>query len=170
MRVKRCTIKSSDINSSSCPDIVRMTFISWVCPCTEWGTSCIPERYTHMQVNKQIYASWDLAALHKISCLASRSTMKSNEFPSKTIIIYTHLLVGGSALISMPVQLGQAAGGTCSQDHTQASKRIHRKCRLKGVIGWRNSVRVPPLLDKKSWSVQWETNMKKMSLLIDFGD
>ena len=80
-------------------------------------------------------------------------------FPSKTIIIYTHLLVGGSALISMPVELGQAAGGTCSQDHTQASKRIHGKCRLKGVTGWGDSVRVSPLLDKKSRRVQWETNM-----------
>lgn len=29
------------------------------------------------------------------------------------MIIYTQLLVGGSALISMSVESGQAAGGTC---------------------------------------------------------
>jgi len=36
--------------------------------------------------------------------------MKMN-FPSKTIIIYAHLLVGGSALISMSAELGQQQGG-----------------------------------------------------------
>jgi len=38
--------KSYGINSSSCPDTVRMTFALWVRPHTEGGTSCIPEQYT----------------------------------------------------------------------------------------------------------------------------
>ena len=35
--------------SWNCKDDINFTL--WVHPCTEWGTSCIPERYT----NKQMY-------------------------------------------------------------------------------------------------------------------
>jgi len=63
------------INSSSCPDVVRMTFASWVHPCTERDTSCIPEHYTCTNETNMYTLAEIRLPCTTISCLTSCSAI-----------------------------------------------------------------------------------------------
>ena len=86
-----CTMNSRDINSSSCPVIVRMMFSSWVCSHTEWVA--MPAYFLHswaLHTNKYTLAEIRLPCT-TISCFTSRSAMNKRVFVPE-FLLRVHVL------------------------------------------------------------------------------